>query len=432
MKMCATIIAMSVAILCSLTMAASVVESYDVRAYGAKGDGKTKDTQALQRAIDAASAAGGGTVELPSGTYVTGTLLLRDNVDFHLSVGATLLGSPDRADYLGEGLFPQNISGRTVSSSHLVLGIGCRNVTLRGPGKIAGNSAAFLIDPDTCKRWESKPGHPWVTDIPWRPFNMVLLVDARDVRILDLELADSPCYSCTLLDCERAWVRGCYIHTSTDPLAFNGDGLGINRSRHVVVSDCVIDTSDDCLTLRAGEFKPNPANSRDDCAFVTVANCVLKSTCSAVRVGCGHGSIHDATLSGLVIENASTALNFVSGYTHDEPGAEIRDIVVSNVRVHEAKTFLKIHHMRAGDRAVSGLRFENVSGCSRGESFIYAKSVRPFGGILFSNVDVTPGVQIVNAPEVEFRGGSFSAVKMSAADAEALSAAIDEEGKILY
>ena len=68
---------------------------FDVREYGAKGDGVAKDTAAIQKAVDAASAAGGGTVEFAPGTYLTGSIWLRDNVDFHLGCGVTLKGSPD-------------------------------------------------------------------------------------------------------------------------------------------------------------------------------------------------------------------------------------------------------------------------------------------------------------------------------------------------
>ena len=82
--------------------------TFDVTEFGAKGDGAAKDTAAVQRAVDAASAAGGGEVLLPKGTYLCGSVFLKSGVDFHLAEGATLKGSPDPADYNALDVAPQN------------------------------------------------------------------------------------------------------------------------------------------------------------------------------------------------------------------------------------------------------------------------------------------------------------------------------------
>ena len=157
--------------------------------FGAKGDGATKDTAAIQRAIDAANTAGGGEVLLPKGVYLSGSVFLKSGVDFHLADGAVLKGSPDPADYNALDIAPQNWgrlgSGDNISGGHLVLCVEQENVTLRGPGKIDGNVGAFLKMPDG-----SHP--PTKLEIPWRPAQMIWFVESRNIAIRDIEIADAP------------------------------------------------------------------------------------------------------------------------------------------------------------------------------------------------------------------------------------------------
>ena len=106
-------------------MVSAEARVWNVRDYGAKGDGVAKDTAAVQRAVDACAGAGGGEVLLPKGTYLSGSVFLKSGVDFHLAEGATLKGSPDPADYNALDVAPQNWgrlgSGDNISGGHLVL-----------------------------------------------------------------------------------------------------------------------------------------------------------------------------------------------------------------------------------------------------------------------------------------------------------------------
>ena len=350
---------------------------YDVREFGARGDGVAKDTAAIQAAVDAASAAGGGEVLLPTGTYLSGSVWIKDNVDFHLAPGAVLKGSPDPADYCASNCCPQNcasgLNGDNMSGGHLILAVGAKNFTLRGPGKVDGNSPAFLFDLNG-KHHKSK------TDLPWRPGQMIWLVDSQDIRITDLELADSPYWSCFILNCDRVSIRGCYVHTCRNPVhTYNGDGIDIDRCRHVTVSDCIINTADDCITLRASGAKR--LADPHDCAYVTVANCDLASDCNAIRLGVGEGRIHDAVFTNLTIHDTQNAFNFVAAYSPKSRGTDIADIRIANVQL-DAMRFLYLYPGHSTEAEFRDIVFSGVSGKVEKPSHIRSVPGKPMKNLV--------------------------------------------------
>ena len=386
---------------------------FDVRDFGARGNGSAKDTFAVQKAIDAATAAGGGEVLLPAGTYLCGTVYLKDNVDLHLAAGATLKGSPDRVDYCAADFTPQNWAsppnGDNTSGGHLLVAVGRQHVTVRGPGKVDGNGPAFLLDRDG-KQWPN-----WKKGIPWRPGQMVWICDCEDVRITDVELADSPYWTCNLLNCERVTIRGCYVHNERKAFrTWNGDGIDVDRCRYVSISDCRIDTEDDCITLRAscGKRLLNPK----DCAFVTVANCNLSSSCNAIRLGVGEGRIHDAAFSNLVVSDTGFAINCVGAYGKGNRGTDITGIRFSNLRI-DARQFLWMHHRHATVAVFDDIVFDGVTGKVRLPSVIEMKATKPATRIGFVNVDLPMGVRVKNA-ETSFAGGTFREVVAPVSDAK--------------
>ncbi len=393
------------------TGAAMASDVFNVRDFGAKGDGTTLDTQAIQAAVDAAYEAGGGEVLFEAGTYLSGSIRLRDNIDFHLTAGAVLKGSSDISDYCDADVVPQNYasskSGDNTSGGHLVYSANAHGVTLRGPGCIDGNSRSFLLDGQG-KAYVSKQA------IEHRPAQMIWMVDCSDVRIQDLEIANAPYWSCFIHNCQRVWVRGCYIHTERELFhTFNGDGLDIDRCQYVEVSDCRIDTEDDCITLRASGAKR--LESPMDCAYVTVTNCNLSTTNNAIRVGVGEGRIHDAVFTGITISDTQkVAFNFVSSYGPNDRGTDITDIRISNVMI-DAREFLRMHHMYSTEGLFRNIIFDGISGRvedSENGVIMRARKTRPFENIVFRNVDLDCQVDAVGVSPV-IHGGGLTMKKQS-------------------
>ena len=368
---------------------------FDVRAFGAAGDGRTKDTAAVQRAVDAAAAAGGGEVLLPAGTYLSGSVRLRSGVDLHLAAGAVLRASPDPADYNPDDVAPQNapsthdIDG--ASGAHFLLCVGEERVSIRGPGRIEGGAPAFIRRADG-----SYPESRF--DIPWRPSQMVWIVESRRVALRDLELADAPYWSCFLYGCEDVVADGLRIRTIRSPHTHNGDGLDIDSCRRVRVRNCRIDTADDALTLRAA---PERLLRPGDCADVVVEDCELSSDCNAIRIGVGNGTIRDCAFRRVRIRNTRHAVNAVGAWARPEPGVRVSRVSFEDLDLETRGCFCKFYYKFATESVFEDVSFRRVRG-SVGEPSIFDDTPdRPFRRLVFEDVRLAgeTSPRVVGAPD---------------------------------
>jgi polygalacturonase len=243
--------------------------AYNVRDFKAVGDGKTKDSPAIQAAINAASAAGGGTVLVPNGVYLCGTILLRDNVTLHLAEGATLLGSTNPADYTDI-----SVSGLQKAPIALVLAHKVRNIAITGRGKINGQGGSF----------------PQKDNAPGRPFG-IKLVECQDVLIADVRVEDSAAWVIHLLACERAVVRGVRVWSHAN---YNNDGLDIDSCSDVAVSQCHFDCQDDAICLKSTPDRI--------CENIVISDCIASSHCNLIKMGTASvGGFRSITITNCVL-----------------------------------------------------------------------------------------------------------------------------------
>ena len=378
---------------------------FDVRAYGAKGDGVIKDTSALQRAIDAAGDAGGGRVVVPAGTYLTGSLYLKDGVELHLKKDAVIFGSPDKEDYNAADICPQNWTSKSESASgaHLILALEKKNVSITGEGWVDGNCRAFLLGPHIVYA-QSK--------VPWRPSQMIYFVQCDGVRLEGFCTRDAPYWTCLLFGCRDVAVKGLTMRQMRYPHTHNGDGLDIDTCECVTVDDCDILASDDALTLRACAGRlTRPMECRD----VTVRNCRLSSACTAMRIGVGDGVIRDCHIKGLKIWRTRSGFDLVSSWNKTSPGTSFLNLTIEDVEMEVVRFLTLRRNYGAADRKVDGITFRNVRGSAEMPSFAYAGEAEGgnFGTVTFDNVNLDQPIELRGVRNPVITGGSLKTVSFT-------------------
>ena len=319
------------------------VLSYDVKDYGARGDGIAKDTAAIQKALDACAVTGGKVI-VPAGTYLTGSLFIGDNTEFHIGEGAVILGSPDLADYNSPDAYPQNWGSKNEgwSAKHLILAIEKNNVSITGKGKIDGNGRAFFADgpnPNSYGRvcWRnggiSAKGEK---SEQRRPGQVIVFVESKNVSVRDVMLYDMTCWSCFFHGCENVTVGGVTIRNGI--LNYNTDGIDIDCCKNVRIGDCDIVTGDDAVTVRG-----NPARLKDKTRIsenIWISNIVCSVSADGLRIGVGNGTIRNVHVSDVQINGAGRGLHVQCCYStkakEGRVGVDISDVTFERIRIRNA------------------------------------------------------------------------------------------------
>ena len=355
---------------------------FDIREHGASPESGALNTGAIQDAINACHAVGGGMVYCPPGVFTTGTLWLKSHVTLHLEAGCVLLGSPRRADYQENLPFPESVAfaRERVSDAHLVVAYRADNVAITGRGRIDGNSAAFLpflVPP-------AEGSAPAPREWEWRPGQMVFFCRCHDIRVEGVELNNSPYWTLFFHGCEHVKAHGLSI---TNPDATpNGDGIDVDCCRDVTIHSCQIRSGDDCITLRGGAGPLGEA--AQPCENVTVTNCTLRTPCNAIRVGVGSGVIRDCAFSNLVIHDSYTGINVISRYSSASIGAEIRRIRFADMVVN-AHMPIYVSTGTEGPAPVAEVAFAGITAHGDAVSYFGGTPGNPVSGITLRAVDLT-------------------------------------------
>ena len=363
---------------------------FNVGQFGAVGDGRTKDSPAIQKAIDACAESGGGTVYCPPGTYLCGTIFLKSNVDLRIEAGATILGSPDQADYdtSQNAEHDQGLPDERVSGAHLIYARGASNIAITGRGTIDGNGRAFAGTHLQDNKLLGIPG--------WRPGQMITLCDCRDVLIRDVRLVDSPYWTIWPHGCERITVQGVTILNNRHMP--NSDGIDPDCCRNVHISDCHIEVGDDCIAVRSDDYRLGRPGAA--CENITVTNCTLSVPIRGcgVRLGyAGDGPIRNCTFSNLVMFNTRTGINMlvvrdVRPQEHyiTEHGPSIENISFSNIVMDtRLAVFMNIVDDAAEPGCIRNISISDVLATTERGCYIGGSRTIPIDGVRISNMKLT-------------------------------------------
>jgi hypothetical protein len=335
------ILILSVITSCNLTNKPLSYE-LNIEDFGAIGDSLTLNTAALQQAIDRATDNGGGRVVVPAGTFLTGSVFLKNNVELHLAHGAVLLGSTEKKDYqwiVDEKAFGSK-GGEAAPLSGIIMGENADNIAITGSGIINGQGGKgkdFLAYPLT------EDGSKWHK--PSRP-KTIMLYYCKNIRVENITSNAPQEWAQHYLGCDFVKIRGVKINAHSNA---NGDGIDLDGCQDVVMSDCILDTDDNALILKGRGAR--------DCINITIQNCIFASKITAIKTGTeSSGGFKNIVINNCVIRSSYEPKHFDkfrqqmngSGIALEiTDGGTMDGVIISNIVMEEcyAPFFIKL-----GDR----------------------------------------------------------------------------------
>lgn len=400
----------------SLICEAHAGGTFEVRAFGAAGNGKTLDTTAIQAALDQCGKSGGGIVHFAAGVYLSKPLFLSSKTTLQLDPGAKLLGTDEPSDYAKSGT-----SGKTRTSASfngLINGKNLTDITITGGGIIDGAGARWWVPAEAAR--EKTPGY----SMP-RP-RMISISNSRNVRVTDVTLQNSPSYHFVPVDCEDVVVSN--VTVLAPARSPNTDAIDPSDCKNVLITKCRIDVGDDNVAIKSGhkvegrEFACEEITVTD-CVFlhghgmsigsettagvhnVTVKNCVFVNTENGLRIKSQRGKggvVENINYSNLVMTNVDPAITFTCYYQQNSAGDPTQKPLPENDSARP---------MTQSTPVFRNIRVSNVTAtCQRSAGLIIGLPESLISDVVFSNVQITAAsaFKIENASGIQFKNSRVS------------------------
>lgn len=286
--------------------------------FGALGDGKALNTAAIQAAIDACTAAGGGRVVVPAGKFLSGTLCLKSNVELHLESGAELIASLDPADMPDMlGSFEDDNRDTGWEGGCFLLARHAENITISGSGRIDGRGREVFFEDDADGGSHESP----LKVRSFRP-RMSFLEDVRNLTVKDVTFYDAAFWTLHMAGCRNVLIDG--IRIENNERGPNNDGIDPDCCQNVIIRGCIIRCADDAIVIKT---TAPMSRKYGDCSHILISNCILRSHSSALKIGTETwGEIHHVTMSDCIVDSCSRGIGIWS-----RDGGRIHDISIHHI-----------------------------------------------------------------------------------------------------
>ncbi len=342
---------------------------FNIRDFGAVPDGQTLASAAIQAAIDACAKAGGGDVVIPRGTYLAASLEMRDNIVLRIEEGATLLGSPNMDDYRR---FRQLIRAR-----------GVHNVAIVGAGRIDGQGRPGIF-------WEATRTREFFVAKPARPSPLILFSECDGVRVEGVTILNSPSWTIHLRGSRNIVID--HVRMDSDVAGPNTDGIDINYSENVRITNTEISTGDDAIVLKNTSAGRGIHHTRN----ILIADSVLTTSSYGLKLGTEtmEGTFSDIVFRDSVVRSPPGKEHTMRGGVGlmCVDGADVRGIRISNIRMEgvRAPIFIRLGNrgrQQATPRpgSLRDILIENVTAV-RGHDRSWASSISGLPGAYVENV----------------------------------------------
>ncbi len=345
-----------------ISISCSKKTHWNITEFGAKADGKTVNTEAIQQAIDACSKAGGGTVTIEGGIYISGTILLKDNVNLHVAENSTLMASINPNDFYSIDPFI-DATGQ-YRGQCLVGAADVKNISITGKGIIDGQGKMFT--PQNAKKTLKKLGlkekkedfsgliakdNNYVNkNIRYsnRPF-LVRLVRVTNSKLKDITLRQPAAWTLHFFQCNTFEVDGIEIYSKANR---NNDGIDIDSSTNGMIKNSLVNSDDDAICFKA----TSPLATKN----VTVQDCKLSSGWGAIKFGTeSMGNFEDITVKNChIFDTRGGGIKILSA-----DGANAKNILIDNINMVDVEMpiFIRLCERRLTYRGAEQLQTGSIT-----------------------------------------------------------------------
>lgn len=312
--------------------------TYFVNDFGAVSDGRTLNTEAIQKTIDACAEKGGGTVTFKPGTYLTGSVFIKENIQFIVPKDVVIKGSENIKDYKEIDTRVAGIEMRWPAA--LINVDNQNNVVVDGEGIIDGQGKVFWDQYWDLRKNDYEPrGLRWIVDYDAKRPRTILVSNSKNVVVSNLNIQRAGFWTVQVLYSEYITVDGLTIRNNIGGHGPSTDGIDIDSSKWVLVQNCDIDCNDDNFCLKAGrDWDGQRVNKPTE--YVVIKDCIARKGAGLVTLGSETaGSIRHVYVSNIKGIGTKNGLNMKSATNR---GGTVEDIYLENIKMDNVRTFMQV------------------------------------------------------------------------------------------